>query len=192
MAASSSHEITQLLVAWSEGEQDALQKLTPLVYTELHRLAQHYMAGERTGHTLQSTALVNEAYMHLIDSSHVRWQNRAHFFAISAQLMRRILVDSARSRKYAKRGGQAQRLSLDEALLIPEERGADLVALDDAMSALAAVDLRKSRVVELRFFGGLSVEETAEVLKVSPETVMRDWRLAKVWLRRELRRGERA
>jgi RNA polymerase sigma factor (TIGR02999 family) len=130
--------------------------------------------------------------MHLIDSSQVRWQNRAHFFAISAQLMRRILVDSARSRKYAKRGGQAQRLSLDEALLIPEERGADLVALDDAMSALAAVDLRKSRVVELRFFGGLSVEETAEVLKVSPETVMRDWRLAKVWLRRELRRGERA
>ena len=192
MAASSSHEITQLLVAWSEGEQDALQKLTPLVYTELHRLAHRYMAGERTGHTLQSTALVNEAYMHLIDSSHVRWQNRAHFFAISAQLMRRILVDSARSRKYAKRGGQAQRLSLDEALLVPEERGADLVALDDAMSALAAVDLRKSRVVELRFFGGLSVEETAEVLKVSPETVMRDWRLAKVWLRRELRRGERA
>jgi RNA polymerase sigma factor (TIGR02999 family) len=192
MAASSSHEITQLLVAWGAGEQDALQKLTPLVYAELHRLAQHYMAGERTGHTLQSTALVNEAYMHLIDSSHVRWQNRAHFFAISAQLMRRILVDSARSRKYAKRGGQAPRLSLDEALLVPEERGADLVALDDAMSALAAVDLRKSRVVELRFFGGLSVEETAEVLKVSPETVMRDWRLAKVWLRRELRRGERA
>jgi RNA polymerase sigma-70 factor (ECF subfamily) len=192
MAASSSHEITQLLVAWGEGEQDALQKLTPLVYAELHRLAQHYMAGERTGHTLQSTALVNEAYMHLVDSSHVRWQNRAHFFAISAQLMRRILVDSARSRKYAKRGGQAPRLSLDEALLVPEERGADLVALDDAMSALAAVDLRKSRVVELRFFGGLSVEETAEVLKVSPETVMRDWRLAKVWLRRELRRGERA
>jgi RNA polymerase sigma-70 factor, ECF subfamily len=192
MAASSSHEITQLLVAWGAGEQDALQKLTPLVYAELHRLAQHYMAGERTGHTLQSTALVNEAYMHLIDSSHVRWQNRAHFFAISATLMRRILVDSARSRKYAKRGGQAPRLSLDEALLVPEERGADLVALDDAMSALAAVDLRKSRVVELRFFGGLSVEETAEVLKVSPETVMRDWRLAKVWLRRELRRGERA
>jgi RNA polymerase sigma-70 factor (ECF subfamily) len=192
MAASSSHEITQLLVAWGAGEQDALQKLTPLVYAELHRLAQHYMAGERTGHTLQSTALVNEAYMHLVDSSHVRWQNRAHFFAISAQLMRRILVDSARSRKYAKRGGQAPRLSLDEALLVPEERGADLVALDDAMSALAAVDLRKSRVVELRFFGGLSVEETAEVLKVSPETVMRDWRLAKVWLRRELRRGERA
>jgi RNA polymerase sigma-70 factor (ECF subfamily) len=192
MAASSSHEITQLLVAWGAGEQDALQKLTPLVYAELHRLAQHYMAGERTGHTLQSTALVNEAYMHLVDSSHVRWQNRAHFFAISAQLMRRILVDSARSRKYAKRGGQAPRLSLEEALLVPEERGADLVALDDAMSALAAVDLRKSRVVELRFFGGLSVEETAEVLKVSPETVMRDWRLAKVWLRRELRRGERA
>jgi RNA polymerase sigma factor (TIGR02999 family) len=190
MAAVSPQEITQLLLAWSEGEQDALQKLTPLIYTELHRLAHHYMAGERTGHTLQSTALVNEAYLRLIDSRRVRWQNRAHFFAISAQLMRRILVDFARSRQYAKRGGKAQRLSLDEAPLVRKERDTDLVALDDAMNALAVVDARKGRVVELRFFGGLSVEETAEVLQVSPETVMRDWRLAKVWLRRELRRGE--
>jgi RNA polymerase sigma factor (TIGR02999 family) len=191
MAASSPQEITELLLAWSEGKQDALQKLTPLVYGELHRLAHNYMAGERTGHTLQSTALVNEAYLRLVDSSRVRWQNRAHFFAVSAQLMRRILVDFARSRQYAKRGGKAPMLSLDEVPIVGEER-ADLAALDDAMSALAALDARKSRVVELRFFGGLSVEETAEVLKVSAETVMRDWRLAKVWLRREMLRGARA
>ena len=190
MAAISPREITQLLLAWSSGEQNALQKLAPLVYAELHRLAHHYMAGERPGHTLQPTALVNEAYLRLIDSSHVRWQNRAHFFAISAQLMRRILVDFARSRGYYKRGGKARRISLDEAPPIASERSADLVALDEAMSALAAFDDRKSRVVELRYFGGLSVEETAEVLKVSPETVMRDWRLAKVWLQRELSRAE--
>jgi RNA polymerase sigma factor (TIGR02999 family) len=191
MAAASPQEITELLLAWSEGKQDALQKLTPLVYGELHRLAHNYMAGERTGHTLQSTALVNEAYLRLVDSSRVRWQNRAHFFAVSAQLMRRILVDFARSRQYAKRGGKAPMLSLDEVPIVGEER-ADLAALDDAMSALAALDARKSKVVELRFFGGLSVEETAEVLKVSAETVMRDWRLAKVWLRREMLRGARA
>ena len=192
MATTPSHEITQLLLAWSEGEQDALQKLTPLVYAELHRLAHLYMRGERTGHPLQTTALVNEAYLRLVDSSRVHWQSRAHFFAISAQLMRRILVDFARSRKYLKRGGEAQPLSLDEAPPIAVERGADLVALDDALTALAAVDPRKSRLVELRFFGGLTEDEAAEVLHISPDTVTRDWKLAKVWLRRELSREARA
>ena len=177
-------DITELLLAWSEGKQDAFEKLTPLVYGELHRLAHHYMAGERAGHTLQSTALVNEAYLRLVESSRVRWQNRAHFFAISAQFMRRILVDFARSRNYLKRGGGAQKVTLDEALVVSREQ--DLVALDDALKALAVTDARKSRVVELRFFGGLSVEETAEVLKVSADTVTRDWRLAKVWLAREM------
>ena len=180
--------ITELLLAWSEGDQDALQRLTPLVFGELHRLAHHYMAGERTGHTLQSTALVNEAYLRLVQTNRVRWQNRAHFFAVSAQLMRRILVDFARSRQYAKRGGKSPVLSLD-AVPIPVENCSELVALDDALRSLAAIDPRKSQMVELRFFGGLSVEETAEVLKVSVETVARDWRLAKVWLRRELLRG---
>src|SRR5262245_64077299 len=187
MAAAPPQDITELLLAWSEGNQDALKRLTPLVYGELHRLAHHYMAGERDGHTLQSTALVNEAYLRLVQTNRVQWQNRAHFFAVSAQLMRRILVDFARSRQYAKRGGKAPMLSLDDVPLAVLEC-AELVALDDALSALAAVDPRKSRMVELRFFGGLSVEETAEILKVSVETVMRDWRLAKVWLRRELRR----
>jgi RNA polymerase sigma factor (TIGR02999 family) len=191
MAPISPRDITELLLAWSHGDPNALEELAPLVYAELHRLAHHYMAGERPGHTLQPTALVNEAYLRLIDSSHVRWQNRAHFFAISAQLMRRVLVDFARSRGYHKRGGNACRISLDEAPPVTAERSADLVALDEAMSALAAFDARKSRVVELRYFGGLSVEETAEVLKVSPETVMRDWRLAKVWLQRELSGTER-
>jgi len=188
MATASPQDITELLQAWSDGQEDALQRLTPLVYGELHRLAHHYMAGERTGHTLQSSALVNEAYLRLVDSSRVKWQNRAHFFAVSAQLMRRILVDFARSRQYAKRGGNAPVLSLDDVAVIREECG-ELAALDEALNALAAMDLRKSRVVELRFFGGLSVEETAEVLKVSAETVMRDWKLAKAWLRRELSRG---
>jgi RNA polymerase sigma-70 factor (ECF subfamily) len=192
MATTPSHEITQLLLAWSKGEQDALQKLTPLVYAELHRLAHRYMRGERTGHPLQTTALVNEAYLRLVDSSRVHWQSRAHFFAISAQLMRRILVDFARSRKYLKRGGEAQPLSLDDAPAIPVERSADLVALDDALTALAAVDPRKSRLVELRFFGGLTEDEAAEVLNVSTDTVTRDWRLAKVWLRRELSREAHA
>jgi RNA polymerase sigma-70 factor, ECF subfamily len=188
MAAASPQDITDLLLAWSQGDQDALQKLTPLVYGELHRLAHRYMAGERTGHTLQSTALVNEAYLRLVQSSRVQWQNRAHFFAVSAQLMRRILVDFARSRQYVKRGGKACVLSLDDVSVAVEECAA-LVSLDDALITLDAVDPRKSQVVELRFFGGLSVEETAEVLKVSVETVMRDWRLAKVWLRREMRSG---
>ncbi len=173
MQTHSPKEITRLLVAWGDGDESALEELTPLVHEELHRLAHHYMGHERPGHTLQTTALVNEAYVRLIDWKNVRWQNRAHFFAVSAQLMRRILVDFARSRGYQKRGGGALQVSLDEAL-----------------NALAALDERKSKVIELRFFGGLSVEETAEVLKVSPETVMRDWRLAKVWLLREMTGGE--
>jgi len=183
-------EVTQLLLAWSQGDRSALDRLIPLVYEELRRLAHRYMGQERTGHTLQTTALVNEAYLRLIDSSQVQWQNRAHFFAVSAQLMRRILVDFARAHRNLKRGGEAQRVSLDEALLAPQEPDADLVALDEALTALAAIDPRQAQAVELRFFGGLSVEETAEVLKVSPETVHRDWRVAKAWLLRELRSGE--
>jgi RNA polymerase sigma factor (TIGR02999 family) len=186
MAGPPSQTVTQLLVAWSQGEQAALEKLVPLVYAELRRVAHRYMGRERPGHTLQTTALVNEAYLRLIDSSEVRWQDRAHFFAVSAQLMRRILVDFARSRRYLKRGGGAQKISFDEALIASPERGRDLVALDDAMLALASTDARKSQVVELRFFGGLSVKETAEVLKVSPDTVLRDWSLAKAWLSREM------
>ena len=186
MTRPSPQEVTQLLRAWSDGDQQALQQLIPLVYDELHRLAHRYMARERPGRTLQTTALVHEAYLRLVDWKNVRWQNRAHFWAISAQLMRRILVDFARARGYAKRGGDAQQVSLDEALEVSEERSAELVALDDALSRLAGTDSRKSQVVELRFFGGLSVEETAEVLKVSADTVLRDWRLAKVWLLREM------
>jgi RNA polymerase sigma factor (TIGR02999 family) len=163
-----------------------LDKLLPVVNQELRRLARRYMFGERPGHTLQTTALVNEAYLRLVNSKRVNWQNRAHFFAISAQLMRRILVDHARTRGYLKRGGGVPKATLNEALIGPGEKGHDLVALDDALKALAGVDPRKSKVVELRFFGGLSLEETAEVLKVSPETVMRDWRLAKAWLAREM------
>ena len=178
--------ITQLLQAWTDGERDALKKLMPLVYDELHRLAQHYMAHERTGHTLQASALVNEAYIRLADVKRVSWQNRVQFFALSAQLMRRILVDFARRHHSSKRGGDAEAVSLDEALIMLQERRPDLVALDDALDALAAIDSRRGRVVELRFFGGLTVEETAEVLKVSPETVMHDWKLAKAWLMREL------
>ena len=191
MTESPTHEVTQLLQAWSEGDERARDKLIPLVYDELHRLARRYMAGERPGQTLQTTALVNEAYLRLVDVKAVRWQNRAHFFGVSAELMRRILVDHARSRRSLKRGGEAQRVSLDEALVVSPEGGADLradlVALDDALNTLAAMDPRRSRVVELRFFGGLSVEETTEVLKVSAETVMHDWKLAKAWLLRELR-----
>jgi RNA polymerase sigma factor (TIGR02999 family) len=177
---------TQLLVAWSDVDESALERLIPLVNDELRRLAHHYIGGERAGHTLQTTALVNEAYLRLVDSSRVQWQNRAHFFAVSAQLMRRILVDYARAHRSQKRGGEMTRVSLEGALPIAQDREPDLVALDEALSGLAAVDHRKSRVVELRFFGGLSVEETAEVLEVSPDTVMRDWRLAKSWLLREL------
>ncbi len=186
----SSHDVTFLLQAWSNGDQAALEKLMPLVYDQLHQLAQHYMAREQPGHILQTSALVNEAYLRLIDASRVSWQNRAHFFAISAQLMRRILVEFARARQGPKRGGGATPVVLDESRLGSGDR-ADLVALDDALKGLAAIDPRKSQVVELRFFGGLSVEEAAEVLKVSPATVMRDWRLAKVWLWHEMRREQR-
>jgi RNA polymerase sigma-70 factor (ECF subfamily) len=190
MRTSSPKEITQLLLAWRQGDRSALDQLIPLIYKELRRLAKHYMSQERPGHTLQTTALVNEAYLRLIDASQVRWQNRAHFFAVSAQLMRRVLVDFARSHHQLKRGGKARRVSLDEALVVSEEQGADLVALDDALSALSALDGRQSQVVELRFFGGLSVEETAEVLKVSPTTVRRDWTFARAWLHRELSKAE--
>jgi RNA polymerase sigma-70 factor, ECF subfamily len=186
MAETSAHDVTELLQAWSEGEQGAVDKLMPLVYRELHRLAQRYMAQERPGHTLQPTALVNEAYLRLVDVGKVSFQNRAHFFGVSAQLMRRILVEFARRHGSLKRGGEVQRVSLEESLVVYGERGADLVRLDDALRTLATIDARRSRVVELRFFGGLTVEETAEVLKVSPETVMHDWKLAKVWLLREM------
>src|SRR3990172_7605670 len=185
----SPQDVTQLLQAWSQGEERALEKLIPLVQKELHRLAHHYMGRERPNHTLQTTALVNEAYLRLVDASQIGWQNRAHFFGVSAQVMRHILVDMARARQYQKRGGEAQLLSLDEALDFSKEKGADLVALDDALNALAEFDKRKSKVVELRFFGGLSVEETAEVLKISPDTVMRDWKFAKVWLLRYIRKS---
>lgn len=178
-------DITKLLKAWGEGDQTALEKLTPIVYKELHRLAGRYMKGERPGHSLQTTALVNEAYMRLVDYKRMQWQNRAHFFAVSAQLVRRILVEHAR-RRNLKRGGGIRHVSLDEVAVTGGSRSADLVALDDAMKALAQMDSRKERVVEMRFFGGLSVEETAEVLKVSPVTVMRDWSTAKAWLYREL------
>lgn len=186
MAEVPAHEVTRLLQAWSDGDEGALQELIPLVYEELHRLARRYMAGERSGHTLQTSALVNEAYLRLVDVQKVNWQNRAQFFGVAAQLMRRILVDFARSRRSLKRGGDAPTVALEESLIVSRGRGADLVALDDALKTLAAMDPRRSRVVELRFFGGLSAEESAEVLKVSPETVMHDWKLAKVWLLREL------
>jgi RNA polymerase sigma-70 factor, ECF subfamily len=187
MTTPSSQEITQLLLAWSDGDQAALEKLTPLVYAELRRLAKGYMFGERPGHTLQTTALINEAYMRLIDWKNVRWQGRAHFFGVAAQVMRRILVDFARARHYAKRGGAAQQVSLDEAVTIHEDRSAELIALDEALKSLAEIDPRKSQVVELRFFGGLNAKETAEALKVSQRTVEREWNLARAWLYRELR-----
>jgi len=187
MATPSSQEITQMLLAWSDGDQAALEKLTPLVYAELRRLAKGYMFGERPGHTLQTTALINEAYMRLIDWKNVRWQGRAHFFGVAAQVMRRILVDFARSRHYAKRGGAAQQVSLDEAVTVHEDRSAELIALDEALKSLAEIDPRKSQVVELRFFGGLNAKETAEALKVSQRTVEREWNSARAWLYRELR-----
>jgi RNA polymerase sigma-70 factor, ECF subfamily len=182
--------VTELLLAWGRGDRTALDELVPIVHQELRRLARLQLRGERINHTLQTTALVNEAFMRLVDLHRIRWQDRAHFLSLSARLMRRILVDHARSRNYQKRGGGAVNVTLDEMLLASAERGADLVALDDALESLARVDARKSQVVELRFFGGLSVDETAEALKVSPETVARDWRLAKVWLLREVSRRE--
>ncbi len=186
MQAQSSKQITQLLIAWSEGDDSALGRLAPLIQSELHRLAHHYMLRERPGHLLLTSALVNEAYVRLIDWKNVRWQNRAHFFAVAAQMMRRILVDFARERQCLKHGGSKLQVSLSEAASFVVQRDTDLAALDDALTALAKIDGRKVRVVEMRFFAGLSVEEVADVLKVSKETVMRDWRLAKVWLLREL------
>jgi RNA polymerase sigma-70 factor (ECF subfamily) len=178
-------DISRLLLAWSEGDRSALDSLTPIVYRELRRLARHYMRGERSGHSLQTTALVNEAYLRLVDYKRMQWQNRAHFFAVSAQLMRRILVEHAR-RHNVKRGGGVQHVSLEEAAVVGGHRSTNLMALDDAMNSLGRLDARKAQVVEMRFFGGLSVEETAEVLKVSPVTVKRDWSTAKAWLYREL------
>jgi len=182
-------QVTGLLLAWGAGDESAFEQLVPLVHAELRRLAHRAMGRERAGHTLQTTALVNEAYLRLIDVSRVRWQDRAHFFAMSARLMRRILVDHARTRKSQKRGGATRKVSFEEALVVSTERGSDLVALDDALKALAAVDARKCEVVELRYFGGLSVEESAEALRVSPDTILRDWRLAQAWLLRELSQG---
>src|SRR6266853_1445682 len=181
-------DISTLLRAWSDGDQTALARLTPIVYDELHRLARHYMKRERPGHSLQTTALVNEANLRLVDYERMQWQNRAHFFAVSAQLMRRILVEHAR-RHNLKRGGGVQHVSLEEAAVVGGEQDTDMVALDDTMNALARIDPRKVQVVEMRFFGGLSVEETAEVLRVSPVTVKRDWRGARAWLYRKLTGG---
>jgi RNA polymerase sigma factor (TIGR02999 family) len=181
-------DVSALLRAWSDGDQGALEKLTPIVYDELHRLARRYMKRERPGHSLQATALVNEAYMRLVDYERMQWQNRAHFFAVSAQVMRRILVEHAR-RHNLKRGAGVQHVSLEEAAVVGGDQDVDLVALDNAMNALARIDPRKVQVVEMRFFGGLSVEETGEVLKVSTVTVKRDWRAARAWLYRELTGG---
>jgi RNA polymerase sigma factor (TIGR02999 family) len=188
MSVPSPKELSQLLVAWRGGDQTALDRLTPLVYEELRRLAKHYMRGERPGHTLQATALVNEAYMRLIDYKEMQWQNRAHFFAVAAQLMRRVLVDHARGRNYAKREGAQQRLSLSKADQVADKPDVDLAALDDALKTLAEMNEQQSRIVELRFFGGLTIEETAEVLGISHATVERDWAVARAWLRREIQR----
>ena len=183
-----SQNITRLLLDWRNGDQSALDRLMPLVYEELRRMANHYMRNERRGHTLQTSALVNEAYLRLVDHENIEWQNRAHFFGVAAQAMRRILVDHARTRNYQKRGGGAQQVSLDEAMTLAGDRAAELIALDDALRELAKMDERKSRVVELRYFGGLSLEETAEALGVSIPTVTRDWNTAKAWLMREISR----
>jgi len=184
------NDVTQLLVAWGDGDQNARDQLMPLVYAELHRLAHRHIRKERPGHTLQTSALVNEAFLRLVDQRDVLWQSRAHFFSIAAQMMRRILVDYARKRQFAKRGGRALQVTLDEELLATKERSAEVVCLDDALIELATIDERKSRVVELKFFGGCSIEEIAEVLGVSPGTVMRDWTLAKAWLRSAMSKSE--
>jgi len=180
------HELTQLLEAWSDGEEEALEKLAPLVHAELYRLAKRYMSRERPDHLLQTSALINEAYVRLIDWKAVRWQNRAHFFGVAAQIMRRILVDFARRRPRADKDAEAIRMSLDEAMTVSSERDPDLLALDEALKSLAQVDERKSRIVEMRFFGGLSVDETAEAMRISSITVIREWNKAKAWLYREL------
>ena len=179
-------EITQLLINWSKGDQAALDELIPLVEVELRRLARHYMARENPGHTLQTSALINEAYIRLIGQENIPWQNRAHFFGVAAQVMRHILIDHARRHCYAKRGGGARKVPLDDAMIVNDKRAADLVALDDALKGLATLDPRKSQIIELRFFGGLSIAETAEVLKISAMTVTSEWRAAKAWLRREM------
>jgi RNA polymerase sigma-70 factor (ECF subfamily) len=186
MATPVNPDVTRLLKAWGDGDDAALAQLTPLVYDELHRMAQRCMGREQPGHTLQTSALVNEAYLRLVDAQRVSWQNRAHFFAISARMMRRILTDFARSRHYLKRGGDVRHVTLDDALVVSNPLNAHIVEIDEALGRLALLDARKAQVVELRFFGGLSVDETAEVMKISPETVIRDWRFARVWLRRAL------
>jgi len=187
----STHEVTQLLIEWSNGDKAALDKLMPLIYDELRRLAHHYMSREHPGHTLQTTAVVNEAYLRLINRQRVRWQNRAHFLAIAAHLMLSILVDYARSHAYAKRGGAARKIALDEAMIISQERAAEVVALDEALGQLAEIDPQQSRIVEMRFFAGLTIEETAEVLSLSPATIKREWSTAKAWLYHELNKSGR-
>jgi RNA polymerase sigma factor (TIGR02999 family) len=184
----SPQNVTQLLVAWSDGDKSAMEKLFPLIYDELRRIARQYMRRENPGHTLQTTALVNEAYLRLIDQRKTHWRNRAHFFAIAAQIMRRILLDHARSYKYAKRGGGAHQVSLDETAIVSQEKATEMIALDDALNELAKIDEQQSRVVELRFFGGLTVEETAEVLSLSSTTIKREWSAAKAWLYHEIRK----
>jgi RNA polymerase sigma factor (TIGR02999 family) len=186
MNTTSSTVVTQLLVAWGNGDQDALDRMIPLVYRELHRMASRYMKRERAGHTLQTSALVNETYLKLVDQKNVRWQNRAHFFGVAAQLMRRILVDHARTRIRAKRGGHLTKVSLDETAIVSMNKAADFIVLDDALTGLAEIDPQKSRIVEMKIFCGLSEEEIAEVEKVSPRTIRREWRRAKAWLHREL------
>jgi RNA polymerase sigma factor (TIGR02999 family) len=186
---SSSSQVTELLVRWRDGDREALDSLLPLVYDELRRIARHYLQGERSGHTLQSTALVNEAYVRMVAQDFPQWQNRAHFFAVAAQLMRQILVDHARSHRASKRGGNVYKVSLDEAEEQPLATDVDIIALDDALKNLAEMDLQQSRVVELKFFAGLSIEDTAEVLNISPSTVKRDWITARAWLYRELDRS---
>jgi RNA polymerase sigma-70 factor, ECF subfamily len=192
MTRASSQDVTQLLQAWSRGEEAALERLVPLVYADLHLRARRCMGHERAEHTLQTTALIHEAYLRLVGPSPVAWESRGHFFAVAARVMRRILVDHARARRSLKRGGEGRPVPLDEGLVLADAPGRDLVCLDDALQALATFDERKARVVEMRYFGGLSVDETAKVLGVSPQTVMRDWKLAKVWLLREMKRGEAA
>jgi RNA polymerase sigma factor (TIGR02999 family) len=183
-------EVTQVLLSWNERDANAAERLMPLVYDELRRLARSYLQRERSDHTLQATGLVHEAYLRLVDQSTTSWQNRAHFFSVAAQVMRRILVDHARARQAAKRGGVREKLQFDEEIAAAEERAVDLISLDDALQNLVTFDDRKSRIVELRFFGGLTIEEIAEVLEISPRTIRREWRLAKAWLRREIMKGE--
>jgi RNA polymerase sigma factor (TIGR02999 family) len=179
-------EVTQLLIDWSKGDKAAFDRLIPVVHAELRRLARNYMARENPGHTLQTSALINEAYIRLVDQQSVPWQNRAHFFGVAAQVMRHILIDHARSHRFAKRGGGARKVPLEEALAITDQRADELIAMDDALTYLATLDPRKSKLIELRFFGGLSIEETAEAMEVSPITVTREWRSAKAWLHREM------